>query len=107
MASGDSRYVPAVFIDISKAYDKVWIEGLLYKIHKIGITGNLYYIIKSLLLNRTIEVVSANNSTSTIHTLSAGVPQGSIWAPFLFLIYIHDIIKDASPKCVCLCSQMI
>lgn len=100
-ASGDSRYVPAVFVDISKAYDKVWIEGLLYKLHKIGITGNLYYTIRSLLVNRTIQTVSADGKVSTTHTLTAGVPQGSIWAPFLFLIYIHGINTDI-PAHVCL-----
>jgi len=100
-ASGDSRYVPAVFIDISKAYDKVWIEGLLYKLHKMGITGNLYYSIRALLLDRTIQVVSADGTTSQIHKLTAGVPQGSILAPFLFLIYIHGIIADM-PMNVCM-----
>ena len=40
---GSPLYVPGVFVDISKAYDKVWIEGLLYKLHKMGITGNLLF----------------------------------------------------------------
>jgi exonuclease III len=100
-ASGDSRYVPAVFVDISKAYDKVWLDGLLYKIYKMGITGNLYYTIKSLLINRTIEAVSTDGKVSALHRLTAGVPQGSIWAPFLFLIYIHDINIDI-PQQICL-----
>jgi hypothetical protein len=100
-ASGDSRYVPAVFIDISKAYDKVWIEGLLYKLHRMGVRGNLYYSIRALLLNRTIQVVSADGTTSQLFTLTAGVPQGSILAPFLFLIYIHGIIADI-PADVCM-----
>ena len=100
-ASGDSRYVPAVFIDISKAYDKVWLEGLLYKLHRMGVRGNLYYSIRSLLLNRTIQVVSADGTISQTHTLTAGVPQGSILAPFLFLIYIHGIIANVSPT-VCM-----
>ena len=89
------------FIDISKAYDKVWIEGLLYKLHRMGIQGNLYYSIRSLLLNKSIQVVSADGTTSQTHTLTAGVPQGSILASFLFLIYIHGIIADVPPN-VCL-----
>ena len=56
----------------------------------MGITGNLYYMLRSLLKDRTIQVVS-EGKISSIHTMRAGVPQGSILAPFLFLIYIHDI----------------
>jgi hypothetical protein len=100
--SGDDRFVPAVFVDISKAYDKVWIEGLLYKLHNIGITGNLYYMIRSLLLNRTIQVVGIDGKLSILHTLTAGVPQGSILAPFLFLIYIHDMLSDDDVKAICM-----
>ena len=87
----DDRFSAGVFVDISKAYDKVWIEGLLYKIRKMGITGNLYYMLKSLLTDRTIQVVGMGK-VSALYALLAGVPQGSILAPFLFIIYIHDII---------------
>ena len=83
-------FTSTVFVDISKAYDKVWVEGLLYKIHKMGITGNLYYMLRALLTDRTIQVVG-DGKVSIIHILLAGVPQGSILAPFLFLIYKHDI----------------
>jgi hypothetical protein len=93
--TGDQRYVPAVFVDISKAYDKVWIEGLLYKLHRLGITGNLYYTIRSLLMQRTIQVVSEGR-VSTMFMLDAGVPQGSILAPLLFLVYIHGITDNSS-----------
>lgn len=93
--TGDQRYVPAVFVDISKAYDKVWTEGLLYKLHKLGVTGNLYYTIRSLLMQRTFQVVSEGR-VSTIHMSDAGVPQGSILAPLLFLIYIHGITQNSS-----------
>lgn len=70
----DNRFSAGVFADISKAYDKVWIEGLLYKIRKMGITGNLYYMLKSLLINRTIQVVGMGK-VSALHALLAGVPQ--------------------------------
>jgi hypothetical protein len=85
-------FTSTVFVDISKAYDKVWIDGLLYKLHQMGITGNLYYMLRALLTDRTIQVVG-DGKISTTYTLHAGVPQGSILAPFLFLIYIHDICK--------------
>lgn len=99
--TGDNKFCPAVFIDISKAYDKVWIEGLLYKLHhNMGITGNLFYMLRDLLTDRTIQVV-ADGKMSIKLVLRAGVPQGSILAPFLFLIYIHDIISrdaDVDPE---------
>ena len=89
----ERNYVPTVFVDISKAYDKVWIEGLLYKLHHdLGITGNLFYMIRAMLTGRTIQVVG-DGKISTIFHLLAGVPQGSILAPLLFLIYIHDITQ--------------
>ena len=87
------RYVPAVFVDISKAYDKVWIDGLLYKLHHdLGITGNLFYMIKAMLTKRTIQVV-CDGKISTMYVLEEGVAQGSILAPLLFLIYIHDLTQ--------------
>ncbi len=88
--TGDEAFASTVFVDISKAYDKVWIDGLLYKLQKMGITGNLYYMLRALLTDRTIQVVS-DGKISDVYVMRAGVPQGSILAPFLFLIYIHDI----------------
>ena len=92
----ERNYVPTVFVDISKAYDKVWIEGLLYKLHhKLKITGNLFYMIRAMLTGRTIQVVG-DGKISSVYDLLAGVPQGSILAPLLFLIYIHDITQGHS-----------
>jgi hypothetical protein len=96
--TGVGEFVPTVFIDISKAYDKVWIEGLLYKLHHdCGITGPLYYMLRALLVGRTMQVVH-NNMLSDTHTLTAGVPQGSVLAPLLFLIYIHSLTASLSPS---------
>ena len=92
----ERNYVPTVFVDISKAYDKVWIEGLLYKLHhKLKITGNLFYMIRAMLTGRTIQVVG-DGKISSVYDLLAGVPQSSILAPLLFLIYIHDITQGHS-----------
>jgi ribonuclease HI len=99
----DKRYVPVVFVDISKAYDKVWIDGLLYKLHHdLGIKENLFYMIRAMLTKRTIQVV-CDGKISTMHVLEEGVPQGSILAPLLFLIYIHELTQTpANNKSICM-----
>ena len=88
--SNPSLEVRGVFLDISKAFDRVWHKGLLYKLNSNGIEGNLYNLIESFLSNRFQRVV-LNGQHSKWEKISAGVPQGSILGPLLFLIYINDI----------------
>ena len=79
-----------VFLDISKAFDKVWHEGLLYKLKSYGISGPLLILIKSFLANRFQRVV-LNGQSSCWKEILASVQQGSILGPLLFLIFINDI----------------
>ena len=79
-----------VFVDISKAFDKVWHEGLLFKLKQNGISGNLLNVITDFLYRRK-QRVALNGQHSSWTNVQAGFPQGSILGPLFFLIYINDI----------------
>ena len=83
-----SLEVRGVFLDLSKALDKVWHEGLLYKLKSNGINGNALQLIKSFLHNRCQKVVLNSQSSSWL-SIRAGVPQGSVLGSLFFLIYIN------------------
>lgn len=87
----------AVFLDLTKAFDKVWHKGLLFKLSKIGIHGKLFDLLESYLSNRK-QCVQLCGCTSSSLELKAGVPQGSVLGPLLFLIYINDISDDLKSK---------
>ena len=87
------RDVRFVFCDVSKAFDKVWHKGLLFKLKLTGVNKQLISWIESYLSDRQQKVVSEGFS-STLKGIKAGVPQGSVLDAFLFLVYINDIVND-------------
>lgn len=87
-AVDQGKEVRVVFFDISKAFDKVWHIGLLYKLEKFGVRGELLEWFRNYVHDRKQYVV-INGSKSNIGHIKAGVPQGSILGPLLFLIYIY------------------
>ncbi|GFU08862.1 probable RNA-directed DNA polymerase from transposon BS [Trichonephila clavipes] len=85
-----SRSTGAVFLDIQKAFDRIWISGLIYKLIINQFPAPLIHIINSYLVNRTFKV-RVNNTLSLPRNVNIGVTQGSLLGPVLFNIYLNDI----------------
>lgn len=92
--SFNSKYVTAgVFLDIAQAFDKVWHDGLIYKMISLKFPPYLIKIIRHYLTDRTFQA-QIGSTMSGVRNIEAGVPQGSILGPFLFCIYINDMPKN-------------
>ena len=91
----DNLEVRAVFLDISKAFDKVWHKGLIFKLKQNGISDKILNIITYFLSFRKQRVV-LNGKASPWVSIEAGVPQGSMLGQLLFLTYINDLSDDLS-----------
>ncbi len=85
-----SKSACGVFFDISKAFDKVWHDGLVFKLSKLGIPTYILKYIIDFLSNRSFRV-KVSNSYSNFYPIKCSVPQGSVLGPLLFLVYINDI----------------
>ena len=84
-----------VSLDISKAFDKLWHQGVILKLKQNDISKNLLKIIEDFLSNRS-EGVVLNGQSSGWAAVNARVPQGSIHGPLLFLVYVNDLSTGLS-----------
>ena len=82
--------VRSVFLDISKTFDKVLRNGIIYKLTQNGISENLLNLLEDFLKERKQHVV-LNGQVCTWKNINAGVPEGSILGLLFFLIYINDL----------------
>ena len=87
------RATRAVALDTSKVFVRVWYAVLLHKRKSYGISGQVFGLISSRLSNRWLQVV-LDGKSSQEYLVNAGVSQGSILGPTIFLLYINDLPHD-------------
>src|SRR5215203_4795388 len=78
------------FIDVAKAYDKVWRDGLWYKLWKSGIRGKLWRVLRNLYKKVESSVLLGDTRTDFFE-IEVGLRQGCILSPILFTLFINDL----------------
>ncbi|GFT63096.1 probable RNA-directed DNA polymerase from transposon BS [Trichonephila clavipes] len=89
------QYTAAVFLDIQKAFDRVWHTGLLFKLIMYKIPLPLILLLKSYISDRSFTV-KINRTFSQVRPAKAGVAQGSILDLYFFNLYVNDILKTTN-----------
>lgn len=79
----NEEYCSAVFLDASQAFDRVWHQGLIFKMSRL-LPGNYCQVLESYISERKFRV-NDEGTHSNYHPILTGVPQGRVLAPFLFL----------------------
>lgn len=91
----EKKSTGVIFLDVEKAFDRVWHNGLLYKMFKLRFPLTLIKTIRSFLSERTFSVF-IKGQFSEAKEIKYGVPQGAVLSPTLYNIFTHDIVKETT-----------
>jgi ribonuclease P/MRP protein subunit RPP40 len=84
------RSLDVVYFDFAKAFDRLPIKLLLFKLQHIDIRGNIFYWLDAFLSDRIFRVKVGGVLSASGNVIS-GVPQGSVLGPLLFIVYTTDV----------------
>lgn len=84
-----------LMMDFEKAFDTIWHDGLIFKLHKFGFPHHLLKLIHGFCIDRKFQV-HTNQAVSQCVTMMAGLGQGAVLSPHLFSLYIADIILPSN-----------
>lgn len=83
----------ACFIDMEKAFDSIWIHGLLFKLDRLNIPNWLIILIYNMINERKFIVCNGGNISTNVYSIQNGLQQGTVTAPMLFNIYLLDLVE--------------
>ncbi|KMQ86018.1 rna-directed dna polymerase from mobile element jockey-like protein, partial [Lasius niger] len=90
----DNKICATIFLDVAQAFDRVWHQGLEYKLEKY-LPSQMAQILKSYISDRYFRV-KQGEEYSGLREIAAGVPQGSVLGPVLYQLYTGDIPESSA-----------
>jgi hypothetical protein len=93
---GEENLTDPFFLDVAKAFDTVWVNGLLYKLTPLNFPSYIVHAISSYLWSWTIEG-SLETASSSRRGMWSGVAQGELISPVLFSLYVNDMPTPSHP----------
>jgi hypothetical protein len=101
---GEKRLTGAIFLDVAKAFNAVWIDGLLYKLTLLNFPSYIVHMISSYLRRQTLKA-SFQMATSSRRGMRVGVVQGGLNSPVLLSLYVNDMPSPSHYAALALCAD--